>query len=124
MTLSDIALIAWRVYVCNLTVQPVQTIPERFLFTGYIIFSFVILSGYQTVLISILRSPDSAPIFSLSDVNSSSKFDIIIPAKYEMSEHLTSDHLRGVMRNAYLITSVNIWDLGKMKKKNTSTWYL
>lgn len=119
---SDLILTVWRIHVCNLVTQPVRTTSERFLFTGYMLFAFVIMNGYQTILISILSSPDSPPIFSLSDVNASNKFDIIIPAKYEMSEHLTSDHLRGVMRNNYKVTNVNIWDFGGMERNESHTY--
>lgn len=59
---SDMIISVCHLQISGLLTQPITTIAERFLFIGYILFAFVILSGYQTVLISILTSPESQRI--------------------------------------------------------------
>lgn len=108
--------------VVGLLVQPIQSNTERFLVTGYIMFMFIIMSGYQTVLISILTSPSSNTYLTLSEVNTSSQIDIVMPAKYELSKEFIKEYLQKIISNKFKVVRMNFWDLSKIERNENHVY--
>lgn len=108
--------------VGGLLTQPIQSTTERLLFAGYVLFVFIIMNGYQTVLISIFTSPSVNTFLTLKQVNESAGIEIVLPAKYELSSELTEHYLRKIVQNDFKIVRMNFWDLGKIEHNDNHVY--
>lgn len=111
-----------RVFTGGLSSHPMHSLSERFLFSGYILFVFLIINGYQTALISILTSPEPKSYFTLAEVNSSTDIHFILQSKYEVSRHLTTEYLQQVMNNHFEVENVNLWDMSNLEHNHSHAY--
>lgn len=111
-----------RVFTGGLTLHPIDSVPERFLFTGYILFVFLIMNGYQTALISILTTPEPKSYWTLADVNNSQDIHIVLQSKYEVQRHLTTKHLNKVLKNRIELEDVNLWDMWNLDHNHSHAY--
>lgn len=108
--------------VGGLLTQPIQSNAERCLFTAYIMFIFIIMNGYQTVLISIMTSPETNSHMTLPEINATSDVEIVMPAKYELSKEFIEKYLQNIVNNKFKVVRMNFWDLGEIERNENHVY--
>lgn len=93
----------------------ITEIPERCLVITYICAIFIIMSYYQTILICIISKPLPNAEISLSEINDSQSFSIIIPSNFEVSSDLKNYYLKNIINNNVSSKNLTIWDLDQIE---------
>lgn len=117
MKFVDIVFDTYRISLGIPLFRKITLSAERRLVIGYVLAMFVIMSEYQTVLISMISSQKADSHLTLSYVNESKGMKIVIPRIYDVSTHLRSYYLRGLMNNDIELADVNIWELNRTPPK-------
>lgn len=89
--------------------RSIQQISEKFFVIGFILYSFIILNSYQSVMISFLMSPRYKPnLNTLAAINESG---IKILTSKEYLDILQRLNVAEFLRNEFIESNVSIWDV-------------
>lgn len=88
LTLEDAFLKTYRIFLASPLTKKITSCSERYFIMSFILFSFVILSTYQTMLITFLMTPQYERDLTLADIISDPKFEIVVPKGYDWSRFI------------------------------------
>jgi hypothetical protein len=121
--ISDVLLDTLRMQLAISLPRNVVDFHERLLIVGFLVYGFIIISCYQTLLISNLMSPGYLPdLQTLAEFNRT-MFDLYDP--YSEFKLRANKHLINItFRNQELITNTTLWGLKNSQLVGSGFGYL
>jgi hypothetical protein len=119
--ISDVLLDTLRLQLATSLSRNVANFHERMLICGFMVYGFIVISGYQTILISVLMSPRSQPdLQTLAEVNAT-KMDLHIP---NWIDRLRGSSVDIPLINRVFETNLTMWELRNSRLSGTDFGYM
>jgi hypothetical protein len=117
----DVLLDTLRLQLSTPLPRDIVNIHERLLISGFMVYGFIIISGYQTILISFLMSPRYQPdLQSLGELNRTA-MDLYAPKSINT---LRGRILDMPLHNRVFETSTTVWTLKNFRLAGTEFGYI